>query len=632
MKNILLVINTLDIFSIKPTEDFLSSVKIPYSYKNEHIVSYIIFISVNRQIQQDLPSKYSHDLKRISEEKSVRSNKLLNKVFGFQNREGVHCVELSIAPSELTNAKDKEDYVLRTAESFKNWNMLTMHHIFDPLPNCFESPWTVLLVAGAGMGKTTVCQERSFRWSSDTDSFQRQAVFRFECRKFRMKEATSQGQQSVTPKVLSLEELIFDIHGPYVDNKNQRRLILDQLNSSETEFIFDGLDELDVDIDKGDSGEEMCDPYAKTTISNLIYNLREGNLFRNARVLCSSRPNNSVSLHDYNRVVVALGFSRRAIKECIKALCEAQCGRNESVSYFDLICRHLEQSQLYVYCFVPLICVILGVVLLHDIQRDDDTEKPIKFTHVFIRATEQILSKLSGHGAQKINGSNFRGRHLLENATRCSLISLMRLAAEGMFAEPRQIVFDAQDLHRHNIDQTVLSCGLLENTTEDMTVFQDCENTVASFIHLTHQEFLTAVFLAITWNEYMLEEVISKLTSRKYDIVLLCLAGLLGDADKGHAFIRSINSLISSHTLSLRGVELISMMSNQVTAENTPLNKNIKLHILLCLKEGNFDHQMTMDLFGNLVDFSLMPQGLLPHHLVAVGSYIVSNQHITVLK
>ena len=78
---------------------------------------------------------------------------------------------------------------------------------------------------------------------------------------------------------------------------------------------FDGLDELDSSTMSRQENSSVYDANFKTSIPNLIYNLKDENLLPNARILFSSRPTNKIILKDFNRVIVILSFSKTSISK-----------------------------------------------------------------------------------------------------------------------------------------------------------------------------------------------------------------------------------------------------------------------------------------------------------------------------
>ena len=159
------------------------------------------------------------------------------------------------------------------------------------------------------------------------------------------------------------------------------------------------------------------------------------------------------------------------------------------------IMDHIGATQLGVHCFVPLTCVLVGIILLNDMTTQSDArgcENQIAidtFTDLYIRLTLQIL-----HKGQKRK----RNKYQLTDKKQ-SLKHLINLANDGIFASKRKIIFDAEDLDKHQISNDDIRSLMQECVCEDKPVclMDAWKPTVASFIHLTYQEFLAAVSVAL---------------------------------------------------------------------------------------------------------------------------------------
>ena len=560
-----------------------------------------------------LPEDFQKDLKHICQTASKKANKTLNQTFGIEQKEGVQYVELSIAPSDFTKENDQEGYVLRNAANISKWKTLTIDQIFEPLPDKFESPRSTLILAGVGMGKTTVTQQRAYQWGSVESGTSTQALFRYQCREFR----------SIINVPISLADLLFKIHGPEVKPMEDVDVILNILDSPKTEIIFDGLDELDL-VFQQEGNIAITSAHLPTSIPNLIYNLKEGNLLPNARILLSSRPGKHIVHRQFNRVIVIWGFSKSSINKYMMVLCRG------NLEKFRFISAHIENTQLYVHCFVPLTCVILGVVLLHCYEmggmKSSASEQTFldRFTQLFIQVTMQIVDKMK---ESEGNWSTF----LQTSTVRDSITRLIKLAASGMFGQERKIVFNAADLGEHNIVDTDINSGILECSSEYKPIYLlgDWKQATASFLHLSHQEFLAACFLAIHWDEKLLQNAISNLFSGRYDMIFLYTSGLLGDKKMGHMFLKSIEPTLNSDLLSDRLVQLIKKMYKVFKASDACTKKTTKIQMLMCLAEGRIESPVFAT--DTTLDLSQIPQGLLPHQLVAV-SYHLKYNTITEIK
>ena len=477
----------------------------------------------------------------------------MHETFQYEQTEGVHYVNLYIAPTEIINKQDKEAYLFRNSANFnKHWDTLEIKHIFESNSDAPETPRSVIVLAGPGMGKTTATQERDYSWGCMPEDVQpanmamiheTKAMFRYECRHL------SKGEYSLADLIQK--------HGPHVDTEDLEEHIR-MLDCSGTEIIFDGLDELD---DFGDTFELIDDIRDKTTLANLIKNLIKGNLLPNARILCSSRPNESIRLEDFHRLVVALGFSKDSISDCMLSLCNNDDDKHKRIM------DHIGATQLGVHCFVPLTCVLVGIILLNDMKTQSEAKGCNNqitidtFTDLYIKLTLQIL-----HKGQKRK----RNKYKLTHKRKQSLKHLINLAADGIFADKRKIIFDGEDLDKHKITNDDIRSLMLECVCEDkpLCLMDAWKPTVASFIHLTYQEFLAAVYIALDKDNTNLERLVTEMSSGRFEMVLLFTAGLLGNKDQGHKFLNGIDSSVTTDMLSLKADSLLQSLDKLVLSED----------------------------------------------------------------
>ena len=544
-------------------------------------------------------------------------------------------MQISFAPSELDQVKDKETYLSRTSDQIQSWTNLKVESLFDPLPGSDANARRIIFLAIAGMGKTTATQARASNWGRSLERSSTQALYRFECRTFRT--------LAKDMMKLSLEQLIFDHHGPQVDSLEERSKIMWALNSPNTEIIIDGLDELDDLEEMFVTGHKVTDVHQKTSIPNLFFNLKNGNLLPRARFLFSTRPNSKINLRDFDRVVLGLGFTNDSIKKCIEILCQYDQSKIEQ------ILAHLEKTNLKVHCYVPLTCVLITMVMLNDIENntlDKDGSSLNTFTHLYIRVIKQLLWK--AQGSERFTEFNPNTEHLK------GLQRLAALAADGVLAEHRRLIFDKKELEIRKITDSDIRIGLLEVTSEHETILNPGQGkrTVSSFLHLSLQEFMTAVYLVRKWNPNHLKLIQKRSTSSRFDMVLLFAAGLLGDT-VGHSFMAIVENSLTSSVLQKRAQELISMlgpastrnMSNYALpqwlksvflptskVEDGSIYKSSQLQLLLCLSEGKLGPMLEDGLPKTTLDLSNLVGGLLPYQIVAVGYHMAEVTKLTYLK
>ena len=582
-----------------------------------------------------IPSWYQNKLRSELHSAAKAANRKLNEVFGINHNEVLY-VQLSIAPNELDQVKDKETYLSRTSDQIHNWTNLTIENLFDPIPGSDESPRSIILLSGPGMGTTTATQARASNWGRSELNLSTQTIYRFECRTFRtlVKDKTE----------ISLVQLLFDKHNPQVASPEERAKIMAALDSSRTEIIMDGLDELEDVEELFTDGTYISDVKAPTTIPNLLRNLMNGNLLPSARFLFSTRPNSKINLRDFDRVVLGLGFTNDSIKKCIEILCQHDQSKIEQVL------AHLEKTNLKVHCYVPLTCVLITMVMLNDIDNNtlDKNESSLNtFTHLYIRVIKQLLWKAKGE--ERLTEYNPKTKHL------DGLKRLADLAAQGMLDEHRRIIFDNQHFIDKNITDSDISIGLLEVVTEQGTFLTEGSGTniTGSFLHLSLQEFMTAVHLIRTWRQEDWEFIHENVKSGRFDMVLQFTAGLLGDREFGHSFLATVDSSLTPSVLQKRRgdpkkpsirhkfavmftsektTSFLQLLTTMFGGAELRSSKSSQLQQLLCLSEGKLGPLLEDGLPKTTLDLSNLVGGLLPYQIVAVGYHIIEVIKLTYLK
>ena len=125
-------------------------------------------------------------------------NKKLNKRF-LKSQKQIFYINLSIA-QESHRARDMENYIKRTAESFQNTQTLCLQNLLSK-----STKSSTLIYGAAGTGKSTVTQKIASAWATRElwdDKFD--LVFHFECR-----QMTSMIKQK---QKINIENLLMKFH------------------------------------------------------------------------------------------------------------------------------------------------------------------------------------------------------------------------------------------------------------------------------------------------------------------------------------------------------------------------------------------------------------------------------------
>uniref|UniRef100_A0A8C0MLS9 Nucleotide-binding oligomerization domain-containing protein 2 n=1 Tax=Canis lupus familiaris TaxID=9615 RepID=A0A8C0MLS9_CANLF len=213
---------------------------------------------------------------------------------------------------------------------------LSLEELFSTCGHLNEDADTVLVVGEAGSGKSTLLQRMHLLWASGRDFQEFLFVFPFSCR-----------QLQCVAKPLSVQMLLFE-HCCWPDFGQQEvfQFLLDHPNR--VLLTFDGFDEFRF---RFSDHERHCSPTDPTSVQNLLFNLLQGNLLKNARKVLTSRPDAvSALLRKYLRLEINLkGFSEEGIELYLR-----KCHREPGVA--DRLIRLLKTtSALHGLCHLPVV-------------------------------------------------------------------------------------------------------------------------------------------------------------------------------------------------------------------------------------------------------------------------------------
>ncbi|XP_004450484.2 nucleotide-binding oligomerization domain-containing protein 2 isoform X2 [Dasypus novemcinctus] len=178
---------------------------------------------------------------------------------------------------------------------------LGLGELFHPHGHLNEDADTVLVVGEAGSGKSTLLQRLHSLWAAGRDFQEFLFVFPFSCRQLQRLD-----------RPLSVRTLLFEhCCSPDVGQQDVLRFLLD--HPDRVLLTFDGLDEFRF---RFTDRERHCSPNDPTSIQNLLFNLLQGNLLKDARKVLTSRPDAvSALLRRYVRAELSLeGFSEEGIE------------------------------------------------------------------------------------------------------------------------------------------------------------------------------------------------------------------------------------------------------------------------------------------------------------------------------
>ncbi|XP_035854061.1 NACHT, LRR and PYD domains-containing protein 12-like isoform X1 [Sander lucioperca] len=418
--------------------------------------------SVPRKVSDNHKIRVKRTCERVTEGSNVTgSGSLLSRIYSE--------VYITDGQSEEVNTQH-EVRQLETASKMETLHdsPIKCSDIFKVLPDQQKHIRVVMMIGVAGVGKTFSVQKFCLDWAEGSENQDVDLVIPLSFRELNL----------IKDEQYSLLELLRVFH------PTLQEVTAEQLAGSKVLFIFDGLDEsrLSLDFNKR---KVVSDVTQKSSVNELLTNLIQGKLLPSALVWITSRPAaaNQIPPACVDRVTEVQGFADAQKEEYFR----------KRVSDEDLSSRiisHIKTSRsLHIMCLIPVFCWITATVLDHMLTTGQRGELPKTLTDMY---SHFLLVQTKRKKLKYAEGHETSPQELTE-ADREVLLKLGRLAFEQL--QKGNIMFYQEDLERCGLDVTEASlysgvCS--EIFKRESVIFQ---KTVYSFVHLSVQEFLAAVYL-----------------------------------------------------------------------------------------------------------------------------------------
>ncbi|XP_068120989.1 NACHT, LRR and PYD domains-containing protein 3-like [Hyperolius riggenbachi] len=389
----------------------------------------------------------------------------------------VRFVDLMIASSqaikrskvELEKMGGVQEYYIQKRQG--GLERISPNRLFRWCPRYRRVPRTVLVSGVPGIGKTTLMQKFVFDWVNGKLYQRFTFLFFFKLRKLNLLSE------------VSLEELICK---EYPHLKMHLETILE--NPERLLFIFDGLDETNYHLDF--SSKELCNnSKLKINISVIVTSLIKQTLVSGCSVLVTSRPSDLASIETgvFQRITEIMGFCSEDRKRYFEQFFSPYLDLSDQVFKYVQ-----ENDTLYTFCYIPSYCWIICTVLSMCFKPQPTNHTPLQslpktITQLFVTYVANMLSNhsIKTDGAKEL------------------LASLGRLAEDGLINQ-KKLVFVERDIQNFKIDTSspLLSSFIIESREESKTTF--------SFLHLTIQEFFTALVQYLNYHPNSMQLILRK--------------------------------------------------------------------------------------------------------------------------
>ncbi|XP_076854886.1 NACHT, LRR and PYD domains-containing protein 3-like [Brachyhypopomus gauderio] len=330
----------------------------------------------------------------------------------------------------------------------------------------------VLTVGIAGVGKTVSVHKFILDWAEENYNQDLDFILYLPFRELNL----------IKDEKYSLSKLLLYFHqelrcGDEIEILNENHSLL---------FILDGLDESRIPLDLHQ--KKVSNVTEETTLDKLITNLINGELLSSALLWITSRPAavNKIKWQYFNPVTEIRGFNDPQKEEYIRKRISDEAQASKIIS-------HIKTARsLHILCHIPVFCRISATVLQKMLKDGTDMKSaPTTLTEMYLRfllfLTEQMTEK-------------YRTKQSTDNAVSSKprktdvpyIVKLGRLAFLQL--QKGQLLFYESDLKDCGIDvhEALVYSGICTQ------IFKQ-EGKIFSFVHLSFQEFLAAVFVFLTF-------------------------------------------------------------------------------------------------------------------------------------
>ncbi|XP_057187476.1 NACHT, LRR and PYD domains-containing protein 3-like isoform X2 [Triplophysa rosa] len=423
------------------------------------------------QLSERLKISLKKKFERIHEGLAKRGNQtLLNRIY----------TQLYITEGERDTVNTEHevwqiDNVMKKQHDREN--PINCNDIFKPLSDQTGHIKTVLTKGIAGIGKTVSVHKFILDWAEGTANQDVDFMFLLPFRELNL----------IGEHRYSLHKLLLDFHPELQDVENEK--IYDK---SQVVFIFDGLDEsqLNLDFDR----TRVCDVIKTAKVNDLIVNLIKGNLLPSAQLWITSRPasEDKIPAEYITRVTEIQGFDDAQKEEYFRKRISDEHQASRIIS-------HIRRARsLHIMCHIPVFCWITATVL----QKVLETEREQISSSLTEMYTRFLLIQINENKRKYLTGIKRDDVRNLHNSDVETVLNLGRLAFENLLKS--NLVFSKEELRTFGFDvnePSVWSGVCTQILTEEDPMFSESKY---SFVHLSFQEYLAALFV---FHSYVVKKV-----------------------------------------------------------------------------------------------------------------------------
>ncbi|XP_063053704.1 NACHT, LRR and PYD domains-containing protein 12-like [Engraulis encrasicolus] len=443
--------------------------------------------------------------------------------------------------TELYIAQDTTSDIVNTHHEIRHIEMASKRPAdADRLVHCndifkleADKPVRTVLTRGvAGIGKTITVQKFILDWAEGKVNQDIHMILPLSFRELNLLMDTTHSLLSLLQHFIPLTEVLISELQEFL-----------QTNPCKIVFIFDGFDECRLPL-SFNTKTAVHDVTVRCPVDVLLTSLLMGTLLPSASVWVTSRPSAAHQIpSDYVDLLTEIhGFSNS----------QKELYFQKKVPESDLcekIVRHVKSSRsLHIMCHIPVFCWIAAIVLRQILScaAEGDIPKSLTemYTHFLITITRTKREKYAeGPGCNDCDGT--------------IIVKLAKLAFQQL--DKGNLIFYEKDLAQCDIspEEALAYSGVCTQIFREEPGLN--HGRLYSFVHLSIQEFLAALFLQVSFMQQDSKKDIATHPCARY----LCNAQSLADIHR-RAVDEALQSKSGHLDLFLRFLLGLSLDSAQV--------------------------------------------------------------------
>ncbi|KAF4071813.1 hypothetical protein AMELA_G00267200, partial [Ameiurus melas] len=551
-----------------------------------------------RALKTNLCKKYNRVCEGIAKQgESNNLNKIYTDLYITAGGSGQIKEEHEVRQIEKQKTRVKNE-----KSQMEQEEQIECKNMFEPLSGEDKPIRTVVTQGVAGIGKSICVQKFVLDWAEGKEYQDIKFIFPLPFRELNLKEK----------EVRSLREIIYHF---FPEAKGLRFT-----DRYKVMFIFDGLDECRLPLTFHEN-VKWTDASMPASLDTIVTNLIEGNLLPSALIWITTRPAAAAKIpaEHVDRVTEVRGFNDVHKVEYFRK-------KISDESLANRIIDHIKGSRsLFIMCHIPVFCWISATVLEGILGETDGEEIPQTLTEMYTC----FLIFQTVQGDKKYNRKSVSDIHWDKEG----ILSLGKLAFSHL--EKNNLIFYAQDLDACGIDPNNIKVysGVCNQETGRFL------GTVFSFVHLSIQEFIAALFTYVSLkneNKNVFEHPEESKETKEIDLLKITVDKAL-ESDKGHLdlFLRFLLGLsVESNQKLIRGLlthresssdcqkDIVEYIKSKLDENPSP---DRSINLIYCLNELN-DDSLVKEIQSRMSSGSLSEAELSPAHWSALVFVLLTSE------